>query len=202
LGSYGIIILGISILGLLASASFISFLWCAGDNNYIWRLLALNEGMTKAVAISSMVFRTSIALQAGVATSMLSGLAIERSEILLPRLATVSMMRSSNSGPIILAWLLRPRPRKFGGIRSLLVPGLATLLALTTLSSQFTSTALLSDISLGLVTGYLNHSTVLSRLHILILFPDQPVINKHKSLEEKAPSIALSPPDSNQALVR
>jgi hypothetical protein len=123
-----------------------------------------------------MVFRTSITLQAGVATSMLSGLAIERSEILLPWLATVSMMRSSNSGPIILAWLLRPRPRKICGIRSLLVPGLATLLALTTLSSQFTSTALLSDISSGLVTGYLNHSVVLSRLHILIMFPDQPNI--------------------------
>jgi hypothetical protein len=68
------------------------------------------------------------------------------------------MMRSSNSGPIILAWLLRPHPGKICGIRSLLVPGLATLLALTTLSSQFTSTALLSDISSGLVTGYLDHS--------------------------------------------
>jgi hypothetical protein len=176
LGSYGIIILGISIIGLLASAGFISFLWCAGDSNYIWRLLASNEGMTKAVAISSMIFRTSITLQAGVATSMLAGLAIERKEILLPLLATVSMMRSSNSGPIVLAWLLRPRPGKKGGIRGLLVPGLATLLALTTLSSQFTSTALLSDISSGLVTGFVDHSVVRSKPQILILFPDQPNI--------------------------
>jgi hypothetical protein len=173
LGSYGIIILGISIIGLLASTGFISFLWCTGDGNYIWRLLASNEGMTRAVAISSVVFRTSITLQAGVATSMLAGLAIERREVLLPRLATVSMMRSSNSGSIVLAWLLRPRPGKKYGIRRFLVPGLATLLALTTLSSQFTSTALLSDISSGLVTGYVDYSVVLSKPQILILFPDQ-----------------------------
>jgi hypothetical protein len=164
LGSYGIIILGISIIALLASAGFISFLWCASDSNYIWRLLASNEGMTKAVAISAMVFRTSIALQAGVATSMLAGLAIERREILLPRLATVSMMRSSNSGPMVLAWILRPHLGKICGIRGLLVPGLTTLLALTTLSSQFTSTVLLSDISSGLVTGYVGYSVILSKL--------------------------------------
>jgi hypothetical protein len=129
--------------------------------------------MTRAVAISSVVFRTSITLQAGVATSVPAGLVIERREILLPQLATVSIIRSSNSGPFVLSWLLGPRPGKSCGIRGLLVLGLATLLALMTLSSQFKSTALQSDISSGLVTGYVDHSVVLPKPQILILFLDQ-----------------------------
>jgi hypothetical protein len=118
-------------------------------------LLASKDWMTKSVAISSLALRTSITLQAGIATSMLAGLALERSSALFPQLALVSTIRNSNSGPYNLAWLLwSPHASVVRKIRGSLLPVFASILATITFLAQFTSTVLLSDIRIGLVSGY------------------------------------------------
>ncbi|KAH7364737.1 hypothetical protein BKA65DRAFT_491956 [Rhexocercosporidium sp. MPI-PUGE-AT-0058] len=134
---------------------FMSFLWFANDSNPAWRGLASNNGMTRVVVIVSLIITASVMSQAGVATSMLASLALENTGTSLPHLASVSIIRNSNSGPLALAYyLLRPselsrgRPKKH-----LLTPVLLTLLVLTALLSQFSSFALISDITVGLVPG-------------------------------------------------
>ena len=46
--------------------------------------------MTRTVALSSLVLRTSISMQASTATSMLAGLALENTQVLLLHFASVS----------------------------------------------------------------------------------------------------------------
>lgn len=156
LGSSQHFILITTTLCILASIAFISFLWFVDDRNTTWRNLASNDDIVIAVSISSLVLRVAIALQAGIATCMLASLALEQTGVLLPHVASVSMIRNSNSSPQALAYfLLHPTAlRRDGSYKRFLAPGLLVLLLLTTFLSQLTSTALLSDISVGLVPGF------------------------------------------------
>ena len=62
--------------------------------------------MTQIVALSSLVLRTSMSMQASTATSMLTGLALENTQILLLHFVSVSTMRKTNAGPYMLSWLI------------------------------------------------------------------------------------------------
>ncbi|CZR57699.1 uncharacterized protein PAC_07588 [Phialocephala subalpina] len=144
-----------STLGIIASIGFLSFLWFGTDKNTTWRLIASEDWITKAVAMSSLVLRTSISSQAVIATSMLAGLALEKIGTLLPHLASISTIRNSNSGPLTLAWFLSSAPAiKIHDLRRSLLSCLTVLLLLISLLSQFSSTVLLSDIKSGLVPKF------------------------------------------------
>lgn len=105
MGLFYSVVLVISSSSLIVSCGFISFFWFADDSNTTWKLLASEDWITKALAVSSLFLRTSISLQASIATAMLASLALESSQVLLSHLASVSTMRNSNSGPYNLAWL-------------------------------------------------------------------------------------------------
>jgi hypothetical protein len=91
---------------------------------------------------------------------MHAGLALERNQVLLANLASISAMRNSNSGLYMLAWFMMKAfgkdPRRWQGY---LTRSLTYLLAITTALSQFTSTTLLSDLRQGLVPGQKQKST-------------------------------------------
>ena len=93
---------------------------------------------------------------------MLAGLAIERGSVLIMHLTSISAMRNVNNGSVYLTWctykalLKMERPWE-----QMFLPSMLILLFTTTILSQFTSTALLSDLSLTPMLG-LPSSTILS----------------------------------------
>jgi hypothetical protein len=74
---------------------------------------------------------------------------LESHGIFLPKLATVSIMRSASPAPHTLFRHI------YAGTNSknCLATGLAAVLTVTTIYLQFTSTALLADVGTGLVIG-------------------------------------------------
>lgn len=154
LGLLSMAILATGTLIILASLGFLSFLWFGNHKNRTWQYIACDSWMTRAVSLTALACRTAISMQAVISTSMLAGLALERRSVLTTQLASISAMRNVNTGPFYLAWLTckallkMDRPWK-----QLFLPLTLVLLVITTVLSQFTSTALLSDLSLSPVLG-------------------------------------------------
>ena len=151
---------------ILSALGFLWFLWKADYNNKTWHRIAAKSWITRTVALSSLVMRTSMSMQASTATSMLAGLALENTQILLLHLASVSTMRSANAGPYILAWLILKAflkdPLRW---HRALVPTLLLILVITTTLAQFTSTTLLADLKPGIVPGDNSSYTIATNFH-------------------------------------
>ncbi|KAL8697513.1 MAG: hypothetical protein Q9224_002273 [Gallowayella concinna] len=126
-----------------------------GDHkNNTWHAIAIRDWIIRAVTLSSVAVRTSLSLQATIGTSILAGLALENTQILMLHLASVSMMRNTNAGPYTLVWLMCKAflkdPQRW---RRCLTLVLLILLAFVSLLAEFTSTALLSDMKLTPIPG-------------------------------------------------
>lgn len=143
-----LIILFGGILILLAVSSFLGFLWFGDSRSAIWRTILLDGWLIRTVTILSLAIRTTVAMQLVDCVSMIAALALEHGQSPLPNTAAVSMMRFQNSGPLGLLLRLWPIGINVYGL-ILVVP--TALLAITSICLQFTSTALLSDVSLGFV---------------------------------------------------
>lgn len=136
-------------VGILAFVGYISFLWFAADNNLTWKNMALAGWITRSIAIAAVVLRTAITVQSGIACSMIASIVLEGPGVALPELATVSMMRAAAPAPYTLFGHIYTGTRFI----SCLATGFAAILTVTTVFLQFTSTILLSDLSIGLVTA-------------------------------------------------
>lgn len=136
-------------VGILAFVGYISFLWFAADNNLAWKNIALAGWTTRSIAVAAVVLRTAITVQSGVACSMIASIVLEGPGVVLPELATVSMMRAAAPAPYTLFGHIYTGTR----FTSWLATSLAAVLTVTTLFLQFTSTILLSDLGTGLVTA-------------------------------------------------
>ena len=151
---------------ILSALGFLWFLWKADYNNKTWHRIAAKSWITRTVALSSLVMRTSMSMQASTATSMLAGLALENTQILLLHLASVSTMRSANAGPYILAWLiLKAFLKDPSRWHRALVPTLILILVITSTLAQFTSTTLLADLKPGVVPGGNSSHTIATNFH-------------------------------------
>ena len=148
-GYYSISSLVFGSLAILASFSLISFLWFSDSNNETWRRIMINGWATRSVTLASLVIRASVTTQTFVCTAMLAALALRWHQVPLPHAASVSLLRYSNAGPSSLFLPLLGTRLKSFPIAGLLV----SILVLTTLSCNITSTALLSDMELGMVPG-------------------------------------------------
>lgn len=150
----------------LSALGFLWFLWEADHDNKTWHRIAARNWMTRTVALTSLVLRTSMSMQASTATSMLAGLALENTQILLLHFASVSTMRSTNGGPYMLSWLILKAflkdPRRW---RRALIPTLILILVITSTLAQFTSTTLLADLKPGTVPGYNSSETTATNFH-------------------------------------
>ena len=154
LGLLAISIIVIGIVVIIAALGFLSFLWFARASNATWRHIATASWMTRAVSLTALAIRTAVSMQAVIATAMLAGLALERNVVLAIHLASVSTMRNANSGPLWLSWLTsRALWNMKKGWKELLLPSTLLALTITTLLIQFSSTALLADLSLSPTSG-------------------------------------------------
>jgi hypothetical protein len=157
IGIYALCVFGIGFTALVLALGLITFLWkgVGATSTFdettaasLWRTIMLKAWVARVITLSSLVIRVVIAAQAGICTSMLAALLLERSGVPIPWVAEVSIMRSSTTGPHHLATtLLQARPHIHGPI---FIPVLC-MHVLTTLLSQFCSTALLSDLKPGMI---------------------------------------------------
>jgi hypothetical protein len=144
---------GLSSIILLSTYSFLTFLWFSSDVNQTWRKIANQDWITQATTLSSALIRLATGIQATMASCMLASLAIEQGEVPLRDLANMSIMRS-NSSPLTLCWpLLHAAVSRGRMVKRFKLPFLATLLLLSSLALQFTSTILVTDIRTGLILG-------------------------------------------------
>ena len=149
IGALPCILLILGTLGILASTGYISFLWFAADYNPTWKSVALAGWTTRSIAIAAVVLRTSITVQTGIACSMIAGILLEGPGVFLPKLATVSIMRSASPAPYTLFRHICAGT----SLTNWLATGLAVIFTVTTAFLQFTSTILLADVDTGLVTA-------------------------------------------------
>ncbi|KAL8833167.1 MAG: hypothetical protein Q9170_004448 [Blastenia crenularia] len=153
-------ILIVTTLVILGGIGFLWFLWLADQSNKTWHAMAARNWITRAVTLTSVALRTSISLQATTGTSLLAGLVLENTQILLQHLASVSMMRNANAGPYMLLWLiLKAFLKDAERWRRSLLPTMVLFLALVSLLTEFTSTALLSDLKQHLLPAHTSSST-------------------------------------------
>ncbi|KAJ9144681.1 hypothetical protein NKR23_g5749 [Pleurostoma richardsiae] len=154
---YGFLRYSLGLLGLatvlggtvtiLAVMAFITFLWTgegeAGGESApaLWRWIMLQQFITQAITLSTVLMRIAITAQASIYTSMVAAVMLEKHGVPLSRVAEVSVIRSSNDGPFRLAWLLLKSARK-SAIQSILI----VVLLLTAVATQFSSTILVSDL--------------------------------------------------------
>ncbi|RGP80791.1 hypothetical protein FLONG3_1132 [Fusarium longipes] len=129
----------------LGCLMFLVFLWGASENNHFWRTIVLAGWTARSITITSLVLRWATAAQAVTCTSMLAAILLQTGAVPLPAAASVSIIRVNNPGP----WFLLGKMKTHWHRGSLLVGLLATLLTLTTLSLQFTSTVLLSQVGIA-----------------------------------------------------
>ncbi|KAF2847315.1 hypothetical protein T440DRAFT_521079 [Plenodomus tracheiphilus IPT5] len=155
IGWYTLSLVAVSSLAILGFVVYISFMWLAGDNNRTWRAIAQRGWIVKSITLASVVLRTAVGVQAGVATAMIASILVEGPGGPLHDLSQVALLRVSTTSPFsVLGHLLTHSFRD--GYRSwkyYIITCPATILSVTTLFMQFTSTLLLADIHPGLITG-------------------------------------------------
>lgn len=142
----------VTVLAILAVVGFVTFLWFANMENTTWHRIMVEGWATRAVSISTLVLRLAIDVQAGIAAAMLAAVVIESSSVLLHAAAKVSTMRATNPQPRTLLELIPAMLGSrgtLGGLDCLGYSVVVLLLFTTSLALQFSSTVLLSDLSLG-----------------------------------------------------
>ena len=90
----------------LAVVGFLGFLWFADLSNSTWHRIMVTGWATRAVSISTLVLRSAIDLQAGVAAAMLAAIILESTSVQLRNAAKVSTMRASSPQPRALLELI------------------------------------------------------------------------------------------------
>ncbi|KAK6356134.1 Mitochondrial outer membrane protein iml2 [Orbilia javanica] len=127
-----------------------AFLWWGTVENSLWHTIVIRDWAVRAISLPSSLFRMAVTLQASQCLSMLAALAIEKSIVPLPNLASISMMRATP--PAATETFLNfvyPLIKNTPGIRelsTLSIVALTSLIALTSSVLGFTSTILLSDV--------------------------------------------------------
>jgi hypothetical protein len=152
LGKRCLYMLGVTILLELCICGFLTFLWYAQSNNQTWNQIMVNGWITRSIAVTALVLRTAVDLQAAIGSAVLAALLLESSSgIHLHQIAGLSPMRVGGSSPWSFAWCMLEgawhsgsRPRRSRGLYVI-----AACLLLTSSLLQFSSTILLSDLRNG-----------------------------------------------------
>ncbi|KAK2010465.1 hypothetical protein LZ32DRAFT_607480 [Colletotrichum eremochloae] len=163
LGCLGLATVGGGTALVLAILGFLLFLWSGeGPDDgrgaaVLWRWIMLSQYVTQAITLLTVLLRLAITAQASIYTSLIAGVVLEKHGVPLSRVAEMSIIRCINDGPLRLAWLLVTSARK-----SCLQAGLVILLLLTTVTIQFSSTFLVSDLAVSSVIGDATKATLKS----------------------------------------
>lgn len=106
LGWQSIVILISTALTALAVIGFLAFLWFASLDNGVWHRIMVDGWATRSVSIATLVLRSAVDLQAGVAAAMLAALVLESSSVRLRDAARISTMRAGSPQPRALLDLI------------------------------------------------------------------------------------------------
>ena len=133
---------------------FLTFLWTAPHDNSFWRTIVTKGWAGGAVTVSSLILRTAIDFQAGVAVAMLAAILLETDfHLLFIDTAQVSKLRAGRAVPMDIA-IPHIRAMRYKWVQcpgSYVQLSVVLLLVATTLLLQVTSTMLVSDLSLGVL---------------------------------------------------
>ncbi|KAF4973429.1 hypothetical protein FSARC_254 [Fusarium sarcochroum] len=155
IGIWGWVFIVGSFVILLATVGFLSWVWCQTDlDNAQWKRAVLSPYAMQTVTLTALLIRTAMGILAGMATSMIAAIAIERQGVPLIDVAQVSLARFSNSPPVTpFFWM-------FGPALTLPLRIAAGILVTTTVVSQLTSTLLVNDFSMGILKGFSQESNL------------------------------------------
>ncbi|KAK5659442.1 hypothetical protein OQA88_643 [Cercophora sp. LCS_1] len=106
LGAWAVAVFSIGPMFMLAAMGMLSFLWFGDPTNSLWRSMVNSNWATTTVAICSEVLKQTMSFQLGLIAAMLAAMALERFEVLLPEMASVTMTRAAPdaSRTMILLW--------------------------------------------------------------------------------------------------
>lgn len=163
LSSASLLALLMSALAVLAMSSFLLFLWFGDSRNKTWGHIMVQGWATRCVAVTALVLRTSVDMQAAVACAILASLLLEsKSGIHVFQTAKISAMRTESTSPWAFArcvleefWRSTARSRRNHHVYAMTI-----CLLITTIVVQFSSTLLLSDLKQGLLIGGVTPSEV------------------------------------------
>ncbi|KAJ2983298.1 hypothetical protein NUW58_g6272 [Xylaria curta] len=125
------------------------------DPTRIWGSIVDGQWVTQTTTLAALIVRTTISVQAIVATPMLTAFLLETRGIRLQDAAEVSILRFSNPGPLLSLPVLFQSTQDLKGWAILI---LIALLAVVTTALRFVSTILFTDIRQGLLSGSLQSS--------------------------------------------
>jgi hypothetical protein len=157
LGSKTIFILLATTLVVAGVCGTLAFLWFADSQNASWHSIMVSGWATRSVALSALLLRTAVDLQAAIASAILASLLMESKHGLdLYQLANVSPMRAATSSLWTLGSSLLGRFTQCSSSHRQNIHVYAMMLSLlvTTSILQFSSTLLLSDLKIGPLVGH------------------------------------------------
>jgi hypothetical protein len=157
MGTHTVVILTATLVLKITVFSFLAFLWTASHDNNFWRVIVVRGWASSAVTVSSLLLRTAVDFQSGVAVAMLAAIILETDVcLLMPDAAQVSKLRAGRSMPLDLVLTVMRAMMSENGrymLGCVRVSVVVLLLVATTILLQFTSTMLVSDLSLGVLSG-------------------------------------------------
>ena len=153
LGKISIFLLICGTILVLAAVGVLWFLWVGNSQSSLWHEIIIQDWLIKTVTICSEVIKQVVTFQLGIAGAMLAALVLERFQVPLPQVASISMMRAgSGSGKLLsLSWK-RLRGKHFS-INEIQLSALILLGAMILGMIQATSLVLISDVGLATVPG-------------------------------------------------
>ncbi|KAH6891496.1 hypothetical protein B0T10DRAFT_595746 [Thelonectria olida] len=136
-------------LAIPGAIGFLCFLWSnpiGSENNKHWFGLVSSGWTLKSITITTLILRLAVSAQATISTSMLASIILEHQRVTLHASAPLSSLRFVNNGPLGLIQAL------YGNyFRVHLWTLVAFFLFCTTVLLQFTSTVLVTDVSIGIL---------------------------------------------------
>lgn len=150
IGWTALTILAASFLLILGAVGFLVFLWTGKADNLFWHAIMLRQWATRAVTITALAIRTCTSLQAGIAVAMLASLLLESSRG--TRLMDAPMLSVARATETVSISLLKPVLSDFD-FSNALYSTLLVLLVATSTILQFSSTVLVTDLTLGQIPG-------------------------------------------------
>jgi hypothetical protein len=130
--------------------------WFANSGNSFWHSIIVRDWLVKAVTISSEMIKQAVTFQLGVAGAILAALALERFQVPLPQLASISIMRAGTGSGQLLFLSRKIFHRHFFNSKKIGMTGMVFVATTILGLIQAISVVLVSDIGLSSIPGKSN----------------------------------------------
>lgn len=169
IGVYNLIVLALGFVILVAAIAFLAVFWHVSLQAVqdrpaprFWVSIVQGGKTATIVTITSVLIRTAMSLQAGLSSSMIASIVLERKGTSFWKLPIISIIRTVAVSPSVLAWSVLRRPFKEIPIFHTIV---IVIFLVNSIIAQFTSTILLQDFSERAIPLPRNTSTLTYGFH-------------------------------------